>query len=123
MFYITLLKRRVMMVELTYGGTWLKWSSLDRTDRNWAIASFATAILAAVPISIQTADWGYALGYGAASGRIPSSTPLTPLLASDLFAYAMIVLFVIDLEHRILPDVITLPGIILGFAFSFFSSM
>jgi leader peptidase (prepilin peptidase)/N-methyltransferase len=37
-----------------------------------------------------------------------------------LFACAMIVLFVIDLEHRILPDVITLPGIVLGIAFSFF---
>jgi len=37
-----------------------------------------------------------------------------------LFACAMIVLFVIDLEHRILPDVITLPGIALGLVFSFF---
>jgi leader peptidase (prepilin peptidase)/N-methyltransferase len=37
-----------------------------------------------------------------------------------LFASAMIVLFVIDLEHRILPDVITLPGVVLGFLFSFF---
>jgi leader peptidase (prepilin peptidase)/N-methyltransferase len=37
-----------------------------------------------------------------------------------LFACAMIVLFVIDLEHRILPDVITLPGIVLGFLFSLF---
>jgi leader peptidase (prepilin peptidase)/N-methyltransferase len=37
-----------------------------------------------------------------------------------LFACAMIVLFVIDLEHRILPDVITLPGIALGLLFSFF---
>jgi leader peptidase (prepilin peptidase)/N-methyltransferase len=37
-----------------------------------------------------------------------------------LFACAMIVLFVIDLEHRILPDVVTLPGIVLGFLFSFF---
>jgi len=27
---------------------------------------------------------------------------------------------VIDLEHRILPDLITLPGIVLGFALSFF---
>ena len=79
-----------MMVELTYGGTWLNWSSLDRVDRNWALASFATAILAALPISIQTADWGFALGYGAASGHIPSSTPLTPLLASELYAYAIL---------------------------------
>jgi leader peptidase (prepilin peptidase)/N-methyltransferase len=37
-----------------------------------------------------------------------------------LFACAMIVLFMIDLEHRILPDVITLPGIVVGFLFSLF---
>jgi leader peptidase (prepilin peptidase) / N-methyltransferase len=44
-----------------------------------------------------------------------------PLLYQRLiFACAMIVLFVIDLEHRILPDVITLPGIVLGVLFSVF---
>jgi leader peptidase (prepilin peptidase)/N-methyltransferase len=44
-----------------------------------------------------------------------------PLLFQRLlFACAMIVLFVIDLEHRILPDAITLPGIVVGFLFSFF---
>jgi leader peptidase (prepilin peptidase)/N-methyltransferase len=43
----------------------------------------------------------------------------TPLLLSRLlFACAMIVLFFIDLHHRILPNVITLPGIVLGFVFS-----
>lgn len=42
------------------------------------------------------------------------------LIQRLLFACAMIVLFVIDLEHRILPDVITLPGIVLGFVFSLF---
>jgi leader peptidase (prepilin peptidase) / N-methyltransferase len=36
-----------------------------------------------------------------------------------LFACALIVLFMIDLEHQILPDAITLPGIVLGVAFSF----
>ena len=36
------------------------------------------------------------------------------------FACALIVLFAIDLEHQILPDVITLPGILVGFACSFF---
>jgi leader peptidase (prepilin peptidase)/N-methyltransferase len=35
-----------------------------------------------------------------------------------LFASALIVLFAIDLEHRLLPNVITLPGIVVGFAFS-----
>ena len=37
-----------------------------------------------------------------------------------VFACALIVLFVIDLQHRILPNVITLPGIVIGFACSFF---
>jgi leader peptidase (prepilin peptidase)/N-methyltransferase len=35
-----------------------------------------------------------------------------------LFASAMIVLFAIDLEHHLLPNVITLPGILVGLAFS-----
>jgi leader peptidase (prepilin peptidase)/N-methyltransferase len=44
---------------------------------------------------------------------------LTPLLAARLlFACAMIVLFVIDLQHRILPNVITVPGVVVGFAVS-----
>jgi leader peptidase (prepilin peptidase)/N-methyltransferase len=43
-----------------------------------------------------------------------------PLLASRLvFACALVVLFAIDLEHHLLPNVITLPGIVIGFAFSF----
>ena len=37
-----------------------------------------------------------------------------------VFACALIVLFVTDLQHKILPNVITLPGIVLGFASSFF---
>jgi leader peptidase (prepilin peptidase)/N-methyltransferase len=45
----------------------------------------------------------------------------TPVLAQRLlFACAMIVLFVVDLEHRILPDLITIPGIVVGFLFSLF---
>jgi len=35
-----------------------------------------------------------------------------------LFACALIVLFAIDLEHQILPNVITLPGIVIGLLFS-----
>lgn len=42
-----------------------------------------------------------------------------PLLASRLiFGCALIVLFAIDLEHQLLPNSITLPGIVVGFAFS-----
>jgi leader peptidase (prepilin peptidase)/N-methyltransferase len=44
---------------------------------------------------------------------------LTPIfLVRVAFACAMIVLFVIDLRHRILPNLITVPGIVLGFAAS-----
>ena len=35
-----------------------------------------------------------------------------------LFAATLIVLFAIDLEHHLLPNVITLPGILVGLAFS-----
>ncbi|MGE3178939.1 MAG: A24 family peptidase [Vicinamibacterales bacterium] len=44
----------------------------------------------------------------------------TPLFLSRfIFGCALIVLFAIDLEHQLLPNVITLPGIVIGFAFSF----
>ena len=43
----------------------------------------------------------------------------TALLAARLvFGCALIVLFMIDLEHQILPNAITLPGIVVGLAFS-----
>ena len=36
------------------------------------------------------------------------------LLPRILFACAMVVLFAIDLEHQLLPNVITIPGIVIG---------
>jgi len=36
-----------------------------------------------------------------------------------LFCAALLVVIFIDLEHQIIPDVISLPGIVLGFALSF----
>jgi leader peptidase (prepilin peptidase) / N-methyltransferase len=46
---------------------------------------------------------------------------LTPLFAvRALFGCAMIVLFVIDLQHQILPNEITLPGIVVGLVASIF---
>jgi leader peptidase (prepilin peptidase)/N-methyltransferase len=44
--------------------------------------------------------------------------PTLLLVARLVFACAMVVLFMIDLQHRILPNVITLPGIVVGLAFS-----
>jgi leader peptidase (prepilin peptidase)/N-methyltransferase len=45
--------------------------------------------------------------------------PSVLLISRLLFGCALIVLFAIDLEHQLLPNVITLPGIAVGFAFSF----
>ncbi len=43
-----------------------------------------------------------------------------PLLLSFIFSAALIVITFIDLEHQIIPDRISLPGIIICFIFSFF---
>jgi leader peptidase (prepilin peptidase) / N-methyltransferase len=41
-------------------------------------------------------------------------------LVRVLFACALIVLFVTDLQHKILPNIITVPGIVVGFVCSLF---
>jgi leader peptidase (prepilin peptidase) / N-methyltransferase len=46
-------------------------------------------------------------------------TPIGPALIAQLLLVAILVaLFGIDLHHQILPNVITLPGIVVGFLFS-----
>jgi leader peptidase (prepilin peptidase) / N-methyltransferase len=46
-------------------------------------------------------------------------TPIGPLLAARLLLVViLVVLFGIDLHHQILPNVITLPGIVIGLLFS-----
>ena len=39
-----------------------------------------------------------------------------------IFSAALLVIIWIDLHHQIIPDVISLPGILLGFLFSFFNT-
>jgi len=46
--------------------------------------------------------------------------PTLLFISRVLFGSALIVLFAIDLEHHLLPNVVTLPGIIVGFVFSLF---
>jgi leader peptidase (prepilin peptidase)/N-methyltransferase len=41
-------------------------------------------------------------------------------VALFLFCSSLVVITFIDLEHQIIPDEISLPGIVIGFAFSFF---
>jgi len=79
------------MVELTHGGVWLKWSSLNRRDRNWALLSFATAGLAAVPIGVVASAWGYRMGFLLGSGGSePNDIHAARLIGSDLYAYGML---------------------------------
>lgn len=79
------------MVELTHGGTWLNWSSLSPRDRNWALLSFATSLLASIPIAIVGGEWGYKFGFRMGSGGMePPATSITGLIASDFFAYLML---------------------------------
>ncbi len=66
--------------------------------RRYPIVELLTAIMFAVA-------WWY---YG----------PTTLLMSRLVFGSALIVLFAIDLEHHLLPNVITLPGIVAGLLFS-----
>lgn len=47
--------------------------------------------------------------------------PSLLLVSRLIFGCGLIVLFAIDLEHHLLPNAITLPGIAVGFLFSFFT--
>jgi len=46
--------------------------------------------------------------------------PTTSFLVLFLFCSSLVVITFIDLDHQIIPDVISLPGIVIGFACSFF---
>jgi len=65
-------------------------------------------IIEAITAAMFGAAWWY---YG----------PSALLVSRLIFGCALIVLFAIDLEHHLLPNVITLPGIVVGFALSFFT--
>lgn len=78
------------MVELTHGGTWLKWSSLTLTDRRWALISFVTSGLAAIPLGLAARDWSYEAGYRLGSGNAGTVSRSDSMLAADLFAYALL---------------------------------
>ena len=63
----------------------------------------------------------YGIGFDRATSNHSDivSTTVTMLLASRVvFGCALIVLFASDLRDRRLPNVITLPGIVIGFLFS-----
>ena len=79
------------MVELTHGGSWLNWKSLNRTDRNWAILSFATSTLSAIPVTVAAGAWSFTVGFRIGSdGDDRHDRLAADVLSSDLFAYGML---------------------------------
>ena len=79
------------MVELTHGGTWLNWSTLERRDRNWALLSFATSMLAALPVGLVGGEWGYRLGHRMGSGgRAAEIRSIVDIVGPQLFAGLML---------------------------------
>jgi leader peptidase (prepilin peptidase)/N-methyltransferase len=73
----------------------------------------------ASPISVMYPLVELATGIAFAGGALVYG-PSPLLLVRLAFASSLIVLFVIDLQHRILPNTITLPGIAAGFLASVF---
>lgn len=79
------------MVELTHGGTWLNWSSLGRVDRRWALLSFITAGVAAIPIGLILGEWGHEIGYRLGSGgQTPPKSMSSELFAPEIWSYLML---------------------------------
>ena len=74
------------MVEITHGGTWFKWSSMDSRDRLWFVVSTVTVIPAAFIIGAAGARWSYHLGHRHAAGR-DGPDGFGPLIESGGFRY------------------------------------
>jgi len=71
---------------------------------------------AAISWRYPTVEAGTAALFALAAWR---STSLTDLVIAWLFLAALVAVTAIDLEHQIIPDRITLPGIAVGFVTSF----
>lgn len=58
------------------------------------------------------------------AAAVASRFGLSPTAAGlFLFSAALMVVIFIDIQHQIIPDVISLPGILIGFAFSFVNAI
>jgi leader peptidase (prepilin peptidase) / N-methyltransferase len=88
--------------------SWLVLSGRCRTCR--ASISSAYPIVEALTGAMFAAAWWY---FG----------PGWLLTSRLILGCALIVLFAIDLEHQLLPNVITVPGIVAGFALSFLTGL
>ncbi|HMH51883.1 MAG TPA: prepilin peptidase [Candidatus Acidoferrum sp.] len=81
-----------------------------------ALRGSCRACGAAISWRYPTIEGLTALLFAAAAWR---STSIADLLVAWLFLAALVAIAGIDLEHQIIPDRITLPGIVVGFLTSF----
>jgi hypothetical protein len=80
------------MYEFTLGGSWFRWSLLDRTSKRLAAASFAAATVAMVPLGAASWSIGYQLGKHAGSG---SREPFRLAFTAEPWAVALLLGFTI----------------------------
>jgi leader peptidase (prepilin peptidase)/N-methyltransferase len=86
--------------------SWIVLRGRCRSCRAWIGARYP--IVEAITAALFAGAWWF---YG----------PSILFASRIVFGCALIVLFAIDLEHKLLPNVITVPGIVVGFLFSFFT--
>jgi hypothetical protein len=85
------------MVEITHGGTWFKWSSMDSRDRLWFVVSQVAAMPVGIVVAVYFSRYAYQLGYRHGSGGMEAPDRLGPWVESDLFRYSVILAFVLVL--------------------------
>src|SRR5688572_27655308 len=74
------------MVEITHGGVWIRWGSMEKRDRLWFVVSMLAILPTAIVGGIVLGRWGYQLGYRIAAGE-HGPDPLRHVVESDLFRY------------------------------------
>lgn len=80
------------MVEITHGGTWFRWSSMDPRDRFLFVVSTLAILPTGLVGGIALGRWTYWLGYRIGAGE-HGPDPLGPVLDSDLFRFGALAAF------------------------------
>ncbi len=82
------------MVEITHGGTWFKWSSMDQRDRIWFAVSTVASIPAGLIAGAALGREGYRFGHKIGTGE-HNPDPLGPLWQTELVRYGVLAAFLL----------------------------
>lgn len=84
------------MIEFTMGGTWFRWSLLDRTSKRLAAGSLIASVVAVAPATLSLSSHAYDVGYrlGSGSAAVPEAAvgfpPWSPLEACWLIGFGIV---------------------------------